>query len=155
MHDHTISNNIIHVGKGLWKLPTCPSLVNDPNMQELDDSRARANDLQKAQEEQLAEITRISKELESLKPLEQYCVVSALWTDCFWTVLFSRAPTQTHAYQCQTESTLERLTCWFFTVWWWCVVSLLQEYDEYSEVARMRALEEKYKAEISQLGKDS
>ena len=60
---------IIHVCKGLRKLPTCPSLVNDPNMQELDDSRARANNLQKTQEEQLAEITRISKELESLEPV--------------------------------------------------------------------------------------
>ena len=37
-------------------------------MQELDHSRARANDLQKAQEEQLEEIIRISKELESFEP---------------------------------------------------------------------------------------
>ena len=55
--------------KGLWKLPTCPSVVYDPNMQELDHSRAHANDLQKAQEEQLAEIARISKELESFEPV--------------------------------------------------------------------------------------
>ena len=37
-------------------------------MQELDHSRARANDLQKAQEEQLEEIIRISKELGSFEP---------------------------------------------------------------------------------------
>ena len=51
--------------------PSCPSLVNDPNMQELDRSRAHAIDLQKAQEEQLAEIIRISKELESF---EAFCI---------------------------------------------------------------------------------
>ena len=33
-------------------------------MQELDHSMARANDLQKAQAEQLSEITRISKEID-------------------------------------------------------------------------------------------
>ena len=38
-------------------------------MQELDRSRALANNLQKAQEEQLAEIARISKELESFEPV--------------------------------------------------------------------------------------
>ena len=48
--------------KGLWKLPA----VNDPNMQELVHVRI---DLQKAQEEQLAEITRISKELECFEPV--------------------------------------------------------------------------------------
>ena len=37
-------------------------------MQELDHSRARATDFQKTQEEQLAEIAQISKELESLDP---------------------------------------------------------------------------------------
>ena len=68
MHD-AISINIIHVCKSLLKFPRCPSLVNDPNMQELDHSRARASDLQKAQEEQLAEITRISKELECFEPV--------------------------------------------------------------------------------------
>ena len=31
----------------------------------------------------------------------------------------------------------------------------MQERDEYSEVARIHALEEKYKAEVSQLAKDS
>ena len=51
--------------------PSRPSLVNDPNMQELDRSRAHAIDLQKAQEEQLAEIIRISKELESF---EVFCI---------------------------------------------------------------------------------
>ena len=51
--------------------PSRPSLVNDPNMQELDHSRARANDLQKAQEEQPEEITLISKELESF---EAFCI---------------------------------------------------------------------------------
>ena len=43
----------------------------------------------------------------------------------------------------------------FYTLWWWCFVSLLQERDEYSEVARIHALEEKCKAEVSQLAKDS
>ena len=48
-------------------MPEC--CVYDPNMQELAHSRALANDLQKAQEEQLAEIARISKELESFEPV--------------------------------------------------------------------------------------
>ena len=62
MHDHT------RVQRPL-EAPSRPSRVNDPNMQELDHSRARASDLQKAKEEQLAEITRISKELECFEPV--------------------------------------------------------------------------------------
>ena len=50
-------------------MPEC--CVYDPNMQELAHSRALANDLQKAQEEQLAEIIRISKEIESF---EAFCI---------------------------------------------------------------------------------
>ena len=61
-HDHTRAQRPLEA-------PSCPSPVNDPNMQELDHSRARASDLQKAQAEQLAEITRISKELESFEPV--------------------------------------------------------------------------------------
>ena len=80
MHDHTISINIIHVCKSLLKFPRCPSLVNDPNMQELDHSRARANDLQKAQEEQLEEIIRISKELESVEPLVSLWFCNIGWS---------------------------------------------------------------------------
>ena len=70
---------IIHVCKSLRKLPKCPSLENDPNMQELDHSMARAHDLQKAQAEQLAEITRISKELESLEPVGIPLVMVHYW----------------------------------------------------------------------------
>ena len=61
-HDHTRAQRPLEA-------PSRPSLVNDLNMQELDHSRARANDLQKAQAEQLAEITRISKELECFEPV--------------------------------------------------------------------------------------
>jgi len=48
-------------------------------MQELDHSMARANDLQKTQAEQLAEITRISKELESLEPVGIPLVMVHYW----------------------------------------------------------------------------
>ena len=79
---HTRSYNIIHdhtcVQKPL-EAPSRPSLVNDPTMQELDHSRARANDLQKTQAEQLAEITRISKELESLEPVGIPLVMVHYW----------------------------------------------------------------------------
>ena len=61
-HDHTRAQRPLEA-------PSRPSPVNDPNMQELDHSRARASDLQKAQAEQLAEITRISKELECFEPV--------------------------------------------------------------------------------------
>ena len=60
-----------------------------------------------------------------------------------------------------THLSPDRINFWqadlliFSTLWWWCFVSLLQERDEYSEVARIHALEEKYKAEVSQLAKDS
>ena len=93
---------IIHVCKSLWKLPKCPSLENDPNMQELDHSMARANDLQKTQAEQLAEITRISKELESLEPVGIPLVMVHYWL-LLWvherTALIFPIPTQTHASQ--------------------------------------------------------
>ena len=59
--------------------PSRPSLVNYPNMQELDHSRARANDLQKAQEEQLEENIRLSKELESLQPVGIPLVMVHYW----------------------------------------------------------------------------
>ena len=76
---HTRSYNIIHYHTCVQKpleAPSRPSLVNDPTMQELDHSRARANDLQKTQAEQLAEITRISKELEILS------LLVSLWLWC-------------------------------------------------------------------------
>ena len=59
--------------------PSRPSHVNDPNMQELDHSRARANDLQKAQEEQLEEIIRLAEELESLEPVGIPLVMVHYW----------------------------------------------------------------------------
>ena len=65
--------------KGLWKLPKCPIVVNDPNVQELDHSRARVNDLQKAQEKQPEEITLISKELESFEPVGIPLVMMHFW----------------------------------------------------------------------------
>ena len=68
-HDHTPVQRPLEA-------PSRPSLVNDPTMQELDHSRAQANDLQKAQEEQLAEITRISKELNVLS------LLAFLWLWC-------------------------------------------------------------------------
>ena len=153
MHD-TISINIIHVRKSLLKFPRCPSLVSDPNMQELDHSRARANDLQKAQEEQLEEIIRISKELESFEPF----VPLSLW---FCIIGWS---CKNRPYFCKfrlrlmnlrpDRSNSQRLTGSFF--WCWCFVSLSQERDECSEeIIRMRGLDEKYEAEISQLAKDS
>jgi hypothetical protein len=68
-------------------------------MQELDHSRALANDLQKAQEEQLAEIARISKELE-LKPLGLwYPFGSALSADHVRTALTSPNSHSDHASQ--------------------------------------------------------
>ena len=96
------SYNIVHVCKGLWKLPKCPIVVNDPNVQELDHSRARVNDLQKAQEEQPEEITRISKELESFEsvgiPLAMVHYLLLLW-EHERTALIFPIPTQTHASQ--------------------------------------------------------
>ena len=68
------------------QIPKCPSLVNDPKMQELEHYRARANDLQKAQEEQPEEIKQIPKELQSL---ELFGLL----------VQNVQAPTQTHASQ--------------------------------------------------------
>ena len=153
MQNHTISNNIIHVCKGLWKLPTCPSLVNDPNMQELDDSRARANDLQKAQEEQLAEITRISKELESSRLLVflWFCIVGWSCKNC--TYFSELALRLMHLSPDSIRS--HKLTGCFFLLCW-CFESLLQERDECSqEITRMRGLEEKYEAEMSNLARVS
>ena len=151
------SHNIVHVCKGLWKLPICTIVVNDPNVQELDHSRARVNDLQKAQEQQPEEITRISKELESFEPIGIPLVMVHYWL-LLWeherTALIFPIPTQTPASQSgQTKSTkADRL---IFTFWCSWFVSLLQERDECSEVSPMHALEEKYKAEMSQLAKDS
>ena len=71
-HDHTPVQRPLEAASR-------PSPVNDPNMQDLDHSRARANDLQKAQAEQLAEITRISKELESLEPVGIPLVMVHYW----------------------------------------------------------------------------
>ena len=71
-HDHTPVQRPLEA-------PSRPSLVNDPNMQELDHSRARANDLQKAQEEQLEENIRLSKELESLQPVGIPLVMVHYW----------------------------------------------------------------------------
>ena len=61
-------------------LPTCPSLVNDPNMQELDDARSLVNEFRKTEEEHLAEIACISKELESFEPLVSLgCIMVHYW----------------------------------------------------------------------------
>ena len=102
---HTRSYNIIHYHTCVQKpleAPSRPSLVNDPTMQELDHSRARANDLQKTQAEQLAEITRISKELESLEPVGIPLVMVHYWL-LLWehdrTALIFPIPTKTHASQ--------------------------------------------------------
>ena len=85
-------------------MPEC--CVYDPNMQELAHSRALANDLQKAQEEQLAEIARISKELESFEPVgiplvmvHRGASLASLVRACKNSPFFLRAPTQTHASQ--------------------------------------------------------
>ena len=58
-----------------------PKMPNscDPNVQELDHSRARVNDLQKVQEEQPEEITLISKELESFEPVGIPLVMMHFW----------------------------------------------------------------------------
>ena len=54
----------------------------------------------------------------------------------------------------QIEAILKGWPAHFF--WCWCFVSLSQERDECSEeIIRMRGLDEKYEAEISQLAKDS
>ena len=113
----------MHVCKSPWKLPQisqCPSLVNDPHMQELDHYRARANDLQKAQEEQLSEIARIPKELESLEFVGLLMSLgsalpdlSALSADHVRTVLICPKSHSDSSISVQTESFLERLVCCF------------------------------------------
>ena len=55
---------------GLWTLPTCPSLVNDPNMQEF--VFHFVTELPKTREEQLEEMIRISKELGSFEPFGSF-----------------------------------------------------------------------------------
>ena len=90
-------------------------------MQELDHYRARANDLQKAQEEQLSEIARIPKELESLEFVGLLMSLgsalpdlSALSADHVRTVLICPKSHSDSSISVQTESCLERLTCFFF-----------------------------------------
>ena len=158
---HTRSYNIIHYHTCVQKpleAPSRPSLVNDPTMQELDHSRARANDLQKTQAEQLAEITRISKELEILSLLVSlwlWCIIGCSSESMKELPLFFQFPLRL------MHLSPDRINFWqadlliFSTLWWWCFVSLLQERDECSEVSPMHALEEKYKAKMSQLAKDS
>ena len=123
---------IIHVCKSLWKLPKCPIAVNDPNVQELDHSRARVNDLQKAQEEQPEEITRISKELESFwvcwYPFGYGALLAALvraWKNCPY---FSNS----HSDSCISVRTEKKTKAGRLIFTFWCswFVSLLQERDE-------------------------
>ena len=69
--------------------------------------------------------------------------------------LFVRSPTQTQASQSR-QNHFWKASLLFFAFWCSWFVSLSQERDESSEeIARMHALEEKYKAEIAQLAKDS
>ena len=83
-------------------------------MQELDHYRARANDLQKAQEEQLSEIARIPKELESLEFVGLLMSLgsalpdlSALSADHVRTVLICPKSHSDSSISVQTESFLE------------------------------------------------
>ena len=83
-------------------------------MQELDHYRARANDLQKAQEEQLSEIARIPKELESLEFVGLLMSLgsalpdlSALSADHVRTVLICPKSHSDSSISVQTESILK------------------------------------------------
>ena len=64
------------------------------------------------------------------------------WSSTRTFIILCPTPNQTRAFQ----SRQNKMVMFGFT---------LQERDEHSEVARMHALEEKYKAEVSQLAKDS
>ena len=127
-------------------LPTCPSLVNGPNMQELDQARALLKDFQKTQEEHRAEITRISQELDSFEPLVS--LFDSAWSADH--VGIAGIFPNSHSDSCIGWP----IVLFYFVVSWF--VSLWQERDEYSEeITRMCGQKGKVQEEMSKLAKDS
>ena len=165
MHDHTTSYEIIQyhtlsymcakafgsspAAQVLWMIPPCRSWIT-PEHERMISKKLKQNSLQKS-----LGFPRSLKVWSLLVSLWLWCIIGCSCESMTELPLFFQFPLRL------THLSPDRINFWqadlliFSTLWWWCFVSLLQERDEYSEVARIHALEEKYKAEVSQLAKDS
>jgi len=129
----------------LWMTRTCRSWIT-PEHEQTISRKHKKNNLKKS--------FGFRRSLKALSLLSLCPFGSALSADHVRTALIFVNSDSDSWISVQIEAILKGWPAHFF--WCWCFVSLSQERDECSEeIIRMRGLDEKYEAEISQLAKDS